>query len=213
VQRLIIQDRALRIAPSTASVKGADHNIGGSCRARLAGRQRTADRQEVGVNDPSAQRPGALPLPPDRLAREALTITSGSPQAAATPGIDSSPAAIQRPRPTPSARGVGALRGCRRNQTRRPEIGSTRSRQDVLPRVLRGRRYPAAITTGAAAGHETDCRGSYSSSAATTSMASAAIAPSGGAAVDGAIPLRHLVIGPQRNHLGHISSGLVIWSV
>jgi len=63
VQRLIIQDRALRIAPSTASVKGADHNIGGSCRARLAGRQRTADRQEAGVNDPSAQRPGALPLP------------------------------------------------------------------------------------------------------------------------------------------------------
>ena len=106
MQGLIIQDRALRIAPSTPSVKGADHNIGGSCRARLAGRQRTADRQEAGVNDPSAQRPGALPLPPDRLAREALTITSGSPQAAATPGIDSSPAAIQRPRPTPSA-------GCR----------------------------------------------------------------------------------------------------
>ena len=74
-------------------------------------------------------------------------------------------------------------------------------------------KIPAAITTGAAAGHETDCRGSYSSSAATTSMASAAIAPSGGAAVDGRIPLRHLVIGPQRNHLGHIRSGLVIWSV
>ena len=63
MQRLIIQDRALRIAASTASVKGEDHHVGGSCRARLAGRQRTADRQEAGVNDPSAQRPGALPLP------------------------------------------------------------------------------------------------------------------------------------------------------
>jgi hypothetical protein len=50
-----------------------------------------------------------------------LTITSGSPQAAATTGIDSSPAAIERPRPTPSARGVGALRGCRRDRIRRPE--------------------------------------------------------------------------------------------
>ena len=114
MQRLIIQDRALRIAPSTASVKGADHNVGGSCRARLAGRQRTADRQEAGVNDPSAQRPGALPLLPDRLVTEALTITSGSPQTADTTGTDSSTAAIERPRPTLSGRGVGALRGCRR---------------------------------------------------------------------------------------------------
>lgn len=51
---------------------------------------------------------------PDRLVTEALTITSGSPQTAATTGTDSSPAAIERPRPTPSGRGVGALRGCRR---------------------------------------------------------------------------------------------------
>ena len=139
MQRLIIQDRALRIAASTASVKGEDHHVGGSCRARLAGRQRTADRQEAGVNDPSAQRPGALPLPTGPPCDRALTITSGSPQASATTGIDSSPATMSGQDQGP-ARGVSVhfeVADATKLEGRR--IGSTRSRQRLLPRVLRGR--------------------------------------------------------------------------
>jgi hypothetical protein len=173
MQRLIIQDRALRIAASTASVKGEDHHVGGSCRARLAGRQRTADRQEAGVNDPSAQRPGALPLPTgppcdrgvDDYVRQPADVRHHRNRQ--LPGDD------ERPRPTPSARGVGALRGGRSNSKAGESV--QHGQDSAFCHVFFEDEIPAAITTGAAAGHETECRGSYSSSAATTSMASAAI--------------------------------------
>ena len=57
------------------------------------------------MNDPSAQRPGALPLPTGPPCDRALTITSGSPQASATTGIDSSPATMNGQDQGP-ARGV-----------------------------------------------------------------------------------------------------------
>jgi hypothetical protein len=79
--------------------------LAGHAKRAWRGRRRTADRQEPGVNDPSAQRPGALPLPTGPPCDTTLTTTSGSPQTAATTGTDSSPATMsgqgQRP-----ARGV-----------------------------------------------------------------------------------------------------------
>ena len=126
-----LQDRALRIAPSTgASVERGRSQSGGSCRAHFGGETTNgADPPRSWCERPKcAASRRTSPLLPDRLATEALTITSGSPQAAATPESTARRRRSSGQRPTPSARGVGALRGCRRNQTRRPEIGSTRSR-------------------------------------------------------------------------------------